>query len=84
VANAYAQYASARQIVGAIERQMLTPAQEVLTTTEYSYLHGEASFVELLDAVRAFNDTMQSYNSARADYAKSRYTLDSISGKVNP
>ena len=63
---------------------MLTQAQDVRTTTEYSYRRGEASFVEFLDAVRAFNDTMQSYNEARADYARSLYTLDSISGKVNP
>ncbi len=84
VANAYAQYAAAREIVDTIERQMLTEAQDVRTTTEYSYRRGEASFVEFLDAVRAFNETMQSYNEARADYARSLYTLDSISGKVNP
>ena len=40
---------------------------------------------ELLDAQRAFNDTMQSYNEARAEYARSLYLIDSISGKaVNP
>jgi cobalt-zinc-cadmium efflux system outer membrane protein len=84
VVNAYAQYTAAREIVDTIERQMLTQAQDVRTTTEYSYRRGEASFVEFLDAVRAFNDTMQSYNEARADYARSLYALDSISGKVNP
>jgi cobalt-zinc-cadmium efflux system outer membrane protein len=40
--------------------------------------------VEFLDAVRAFNDTMQSYNEARASYARSLYALDSMSGKVSP
>jgi outer membrane protein, heavy metal efflux system len=84
VANAYAQYATARDIVDTIERQMLSQAQDVRTATEYSYRRGEASFVEFLDAVRAFNETMQSYNQARADYARSLYTLDSISGRVNP
>jgi outer membrane protein, heavy metal efflux system len=84
VANAYAQYTAAREIVDTIEHQMLTQARDVRTTTEYSYRRGEASFVEFLDAVRAFNETMQSYNEARADYARSLYTLDSISGKVNP
>jgi Cu/Ag efflux pump CusA len=38
---------------------MLTQAQDVRTTMEYSYRGGEASFIEFLDAVRAFNDTMQ-------------------------
>jgi outer membrane protein, heavy metal efflux system len=84
VANAYAQYATTREIVDTIERQMLTQAREVRTTTEYAYRRGEASFIELLDAVRTFNETMQSYNEARADYARSLYTLDAMSGKVNP
>ena len=84
VANAYAQYAAAREIVDTIERQMLAEARDVRTTTEYSYRRGEASFVEFLDAVRAFNETMQSYNEARADYARSLYALDAIAGKVNP
>jgi cobalt-zinc-cadmium efflux system outer membrane protein len=84
VGNAYAQYSSSRQIVDTIEGQMLAQAQEVRTSTEYSYRAGEASFIEFLDALRAFNDTMQSYNEARADYARSLYALDSIAGAVNP
>ena len=84
VANAWAEYEAAREIVDTIERQMLAQARDVRTTTEYSYRRGEASFVEFLDAVRAFNDTTQSYNQARADYARSLYTLDSIAGKVHP
>ena len=84
VANAYAEYATAREIVEAIEGQMLTQAQSVRTTTEYSYRRGEASFVEFLDAVRAFNETMQSYNEARAGFARSLYAIDSISGRVTP
>ena len=83
-ATAYAEYAAARDIVATIETQMLTTATDVRTTTEYSYRRGEASFVELLDAVRAYNDTMQSYNEARAGYARSLYSLDSIAGKVTP
>ncbi len=84
VSNAYAQYETSRQIVDTIEGQMLAQAQEVRTTTEYSYRAGEASFIEFLDALRAFNDTMQSYNGARADYARSLFALDAIAGKVNP
>jgi cobalt-zinc-cadmium efflux system outer membrane protein len=83
-ANAYAEYTAARDIVATIETQMLATATDVRTTTEYSYRRGEASFVEFLDAVRAYNDTMQSYNEARAGYARSLYALDSISGKVTP
>ena len=53
--------------------------------TEYSYKRGEATLIEFLDAQRAFNETMQGYNEARAEYARSLYVIDSISGKaVNP
>jgi cobalt-zinc-cadmium efflux system outer membrane protein len=49
---------------------------------EYSYRRGEASFVDFLDAQRTFNDTMQNYNTARADYARSLYQLDSVAGRT--
>lgn len=82
--RAFAEYASARSIVERIENNMLSEARDVRTTMEYSYRRGEASLVEFLDAVRAFNDTTRSYNEARADYARSLYTLDALSGKVTP
>ncbi|HZT78210.1 MAG TPA: TolC family protein [Vicinamibacterales bacterium] len=77
---AYEAYTAARDVVSTIEAQMLARARDVRSATEYSYRRGEASFVEFLDAVRAFNDTMQSYNAARADYARSLYTLDASAG----
>jgi cobalt-zinc-cadmium efflux system outer membrane protein len=80
VQAAYESYAASRDVVDTIESQMLAQAREVRTTTEYSYRRGEASFVEFLDAARVFNETMQSYNEARAEYARSLYTLDSVSG----
>jgi cobalt-zinc-cadmium efflux system outer membrane protein len=80
VEAAYETYASSRDVVNTIEAQMLEQARDVRTTTAYSYRRGEASFVEFLDAARAFNDTMHSYNEARAEYARSLYTLDSATG----
>jgi outer membrane protein, heavy metal efflux system len=77
---AYQSYTAARDIVTNIESRMLDQAREVRTTMEYSYRRGEASLIEFLDAVRAFNDTMHSYNEARAEFARSLYTLDSIAG----
>lgn len=82
--EAYAEYASARRVVERIEADMLTQARDVRNTMKYSYRRGEASLVEFLDAVRAFNDTTRSYNEARADYARSLYALDAIAGKVTP
>jgi len=84
VQSAFETYTAARDVVTTIESQMLEQARDVRTTTEYSYRRGEASFIELLDAVRAFNDTMQSYNDARAEYARSLYAIESISGAPLP
>jgi cobalt-zinc-cadmium efflux system outer membrane protein len=81
---AYASYTAARDVVSTIEAQMLARARDVRDTTAYSYRRGEATFIEFLDAVRAFNDTMHSYNEARADFARSLYTLDSIGGGSAP
>ncbi len=82
VQNAYQQHMTARDLLESIERDMLAEARDVRETTEYSYRRGEASLVELLDAQRAFNDTVQGYNEARAEYARSLYLIDSISGQA--
>jgi cobalt-zinc-cadmium efflux system outer membrane protein len=80
VRNAWLQYTTSRELLESIEQGLLTQAKDVRDTMEYSYRRGEASLVEFLDAQRAFNDARQSYNDARADYARSLYTIDSISG----
>ena len=85
VETAFQQYSTSRSLLDTIEKTMLNEAREVRQITEYSYKRGEASLLEFLDATRAFNDTMQAYNDSRADYARSLYLLDSVSGKgVNP
>jgi len=77
---AYQQFATARATLEKIEQTMLNKAREVRSITEYSYRRGEASFVAFLDAQRAYNDTMQAYNDARADFARSLFTIDSATG----
>jgi cobalt-zinc-cadmium efflux system outer membrane protein len=78
---AWRQYETARTLLTRIEGEMLDKARRVLASMEYSYRAGEASLVEFLDAQRAFNDTMQGYNEARAEYARSLYLIDSTTGK---
>jgi cobalt-zinc-cadmium efflux system outer membrane protein len=82
VRNAWVQYTTSRELLTTIEHDMLDQARDVRDTMEYSYRRGEATLVEFLDAQRAFNDARQSYNDARADFARSLYTIDSISGKA--
>jgi cobalt-zinc-cadmium efflux system outer membrane protein len=81
VRNAWLQYSTSRELLESIEHGLLEQAKDVRDTMEYSYRRGEASLVEFIDAQRAFNDARQSYNDARADYARSLYTIDSISGR---
>ncbi len=82
VDDAYQQCRTARELLGEIEGAMIGQAREVRDTTEYTYKRGEATLLELLDARRAFNETMQSYHQARAEYARALYLLDSVTGKV--
>ena len=82
VRNAWVQYSTSRGLLESIEHDLLEQAREVRTTMEYSYRRGEASLVEFLDAQRAFNDARQSANDARADFARSLYTIDAVSGKA--
>jgi outer membrane protein, heavy metal efflux system len=81
VNTAYEQYLTAKTLTETFENTMLQQAQDVRRISEYSYTRGDASLVEFLDAQRAFNDTMQGYNEARAEFARQLYQLDSVSGR---
>ncbi len=80
VEQAYRQYTVSRQLLTALETDLLGKARSVRDTTEYSYRRGEASLIEFLDAQRAFNDAMQTFNEAQANYARSLYLIDAVSG----
>lgn len=75
---AYRKCLSYGGLVRQVEAEMLSQARRVLDTTRYSYERGEASLVEFLDAQRAFNEAMQTYNNARANYARSLYELETV------
>lgn len=83
IEKAIQQYEVTGRLLGSIERNMLVRARTVRNTTEYSYRRGEASLVEFLDAQRAFNETMESYNTTRANYARSLYLIDAVSGAIS-
>lgn len=81
VTNAYEQFRTARTLLETIETEMLEQSKRVREVIEFSYRRGEATFVELLDAQRTLNETMQGFNEARAEYARSLFVVDSITGK---
>lgn len=80
--EAWQQFSTARELLEAIETRMLAEASQVRQITEYAYQRGEATLLEFLDAQRAFNDTMQAYNEARAEYARNLYLLEAMAGKA--
>jgi cobalt-zinc-cadmium efflux system outer membrane protein len=81
VLTAYEQFVTAKALLEDIEGRMIGQARDVRDITEYSYRRGDASLLEFLDAQRAFNDTIEAYNEACADYARSAHLLESASGR---
>jgi cobalt-zinc-cadmium efflux system outer membrane protein len=77
---AYQQFVISGATLEKVERTMVGKARDVRSITEFSYKRGEATFIEFLDAQRAYNDTMQTYNDARADFARSLYGIDAAIG----
>jgi len=63
---AYREYTTNRDLVAAIEHDLIQPATSARDISTYTYRAGGSSLLELLDAQRAFNDTMQSYLDAQA------------------
>ena len=85
VSAAYAEYTLARDTLANVEGRMMADARTVRSVTDYSYRRGEANLIELLDAQRAFDDTMRSFNDARAQYARSAYAIDALTnGGIHP
>jgi len=80
VQTAYLQYRTAQESLRRVEESMLSKATDVRQITERAYRRGGASFLDFLDAQRAYNDTVQLRNAASADYAKSLYAIDAAVG----
>jgi cobalt-zinc-cadmium efflux system outer membrane protein len=83
VANAYEQYSTAKALLETIQSTMLEQSRRVREVIDFSYRRGEATFVELLDAQRTFNETVQGLNEAKAEYARSVFLIEAISGGRN-
>ncbi|MCS7041825.1 MAG: TolC family protein [Bryobacteraceae bacterium] len=84
VVSAWEQFQTARRLLESIEQEMIGQARRVRDTIEFSYRRGEASFIDLLDAQRTFAETMQGYNEARVEYARTLYLLDAIIAREKP
>lgn len=81
VVGAYREYESARELIDDIERDLLGLSQEARNTTTYVYQAGAGSLLDVLDAQRAFNETMSTYYDAQADYRRAASRLASVVGE---
>ncbi|HMF97123.1 MAG TPA: TolC family protein [Vicinamibacterales bacterium] len=75
VASAYAEFQSTRGLLSDIERELLQPAAEARAGTAYVYQAGATSLLDVLDAQRTFNDTMDAYYTAQAAYRRAEARL---------
>ncbi len=75
VAAAYEEFEPTRQLLIEIERDLLKPTNEARAGTTYVYEAGATSLLEVLDAQRAFNETMETYYSAQATYRRAQARL---------
>jgi cobalt-zinc-cadmium efflux system outer membrane protein len=77
---AYREYTTNRDLVAAIEHDLIQPATSARDISTYTYRAGGSSLLELLDAQRAFNDTMQSYLDAQAGLRRAAARLNAAVG----
>jgi outer membrane protein, heavy metal efflux system len=77
---AYREFTTNRDLVAAIEHDLIQPATSARDISTYTYRAGGSSLLELLDAQRAFNDTMQSYLDAQAGLRRAVAHLNAAVG----
>jgi cobalt-zinc-cadmium efflux system outer membrane protein len=81
VEKAYLAYQSARRILDIYSSSTIERAGRLKTIAALSYKEGATSLLELLDAERGYNQTISSYNQARADYQSALWQLEQATGR---
>jgi cobalt-zinc-cadmium efflux system outer membrane protein len=80
VEAAYHEFVATQAMVDGIERDLLKPAASARDISRYTYTSGGTTLLELLDAQRAFNDTMRSYLDAQASLRRAASRLNAAAG----
>jgi cobalt-zinc-cadmium efflux system outer membrane protein len=81
VDKAYQSYLNVRKILDLYSSENLQQLERLRNVATVSYKEGASSLFELLDAQRAYNAAMTSYNQARADYEMSLWELEQAAGR---
>ena len=80
VRQALVRYDAARRALELYAGEVLGNADKVLEATSYSYVHGSARLLELLDAQRTADDVYLGYAAALAEHARALVALERASG----
>jgi cobalt-zinc-cadmium efflux system outer membrane protein len=80
VRGALHEYETTRDLFASIEHDLLSPATRARDVTLYTYKAGGATLLDVLDAERAFNDTMQSYLDAQSSVRRATARLNAAVG----
>ena len=81
VEKAYQAYLSAKKSVALFSTENLQQVRKVRDIVEFSYQHGAATLLEMLDAERTVRQATTSYNQARASYQLSLWQLNQAVGR---
>src|SRR5215813_5378688 len=81
VEKAYLAYQSARRILDIYDATTIERANRLKTIAVFSYKEGATGLLEILDAERCYNQTISSYNQARADYQSAIWQLEQAIGR---
>jgi cobalt-zinc-cadmium efflux system outer membrane protein len=80
VQTAFHEFVTTRDLVAEMQRDLLQPATSARDIAAYTYRAGASSLLELLDAQRAFNDSMQSFLDAQAGLRRAAARLNAAVG----
>jgi cobalt-zinc-cadmium efflux system outer membrane protein len=81
VEKAYHSWLAAKRSVALYSGANLQQVQKVRDIVEFSYQHGAATVLELLDAERTLRQATTAYNQARGSYQLSLWQLEQALGK---
>jgi len=81
VEKAYQAYLAAKRSVALYSGENLNQVRKVRDITEFSYQHGAATFLDLLDAERTIRQAATAYNQARGSYQTSVWQLEQAVGR---
>jgi len=81
VEKAYQAYLAAKKSVALFSNENLQQIRKVRDIVEFSYQHGAATLLELLDTERTVRQAATSYNQARASYQLSLWQLNQAVGR---